>query len=175
MSITRRDDERLIGGARRPVLERARAAVAPIVEDHGLELVGVDLGRAGHRPVLWVYIDGPQGVTIDDCARVHPEISAALDVEDPITEPYELRVSSPGLDRPLMKAADFERFAGREAVVQTSEPLAGRRKFTGEIVGLRDDGVAMRCADGEHVVPLERIQRASLKYEIGPGRSKSKP
>ncbi len=176
MSEERRENDRLvIGGARRPVIERAWAAVAPIVEDVGLDLVGLELGREGHRPVLWVFIDRPEGgVTIDDCARVHPEISAALDVEDPITEPYELRVSSPGLDRPLVRATDFERFAGREAVVQLSEPLGGRRKFTGVILGLRTDAVALQCSDGEHEVPLELIHRAHLKYDVGPKPTKPK-
>jgi ribosome maturation factor RimP len=176
VSDQRRENERVVtGGARRPVIERSWAAVEPIVEDFGLELVGVELGREGHRPVLWVFIDREGGVTIDDCARIHPEVSAALDVEDPIPEPYELRVSSPGLDRPLFRATDFERFAGREAVVQLSEPLGGRRKFTGVIQGLREDAVALQCTDGEHAVPLELIHRAHLKYEVGPAPKKPKP
>jgi ribosome maturation factor RimP len=177
VSIERRENVRVVtGGARRPVIERAWAAVEPIIEGSGLELVGVELGREGHRPVLWVFIDREGGVTIDDCARVHPEVSAALDVEDPIPESYELRVSSPGLDRPLFKASDFERFAGREAVVQLSEPLGGRRKFTGKILGLRGEAVALRCTDGEHEVPLDLIHRAHLKYDTGPTvRPKPRP
>lgn len=161
-----------IGGALEPVPHAVAAIARPIVASHGLTLVGVELARDGARPVLWVYIDRPEGgVNIDDCARVSPEISAALDVDDPLpASAYELRVSSPGLDRPMMNDADFNRHAGREVLLQLGTPLAGRRKFTGVILSA-DEAVIVRCADGEHAVPLALIQKARLRYEdIGIGK-----
>lgn len=170
-------DDVLIGGARRPVPLRVRAAVDPIVRGLDLELVGVELTRDGGRQVLWVFLDKPEGLTLEDCTRAHPEISAALDVEDPIPESYELRVSSPGLDRPLFTAGHFRRFAGQEVIVQLGEAHAGRRKFTGKIGALTDDGerVLLHCQDGDHEVPLETMSKARLKFEMPAPGPKAKP
>lgn len=164
----------LIGGAARPVPARVRAAIEPIVVGLGLELVGVELARDGARQVLWVFLDTEGGLTLDDCTRAHPEISAALDVDDPIAEAYELRVSSPGLDRPLMSNGDFQRFAGREAVVQLGDAHDGRRKFTGVIGPTTEDAVELQCQDGTFSVPLEKISKARLKFEIPQGGQKTK-
>jgi len=145
--------------------------VLPILEGHDLDLLGVELATEGNRTILWVYLDHPDGITIDHCARVSPEISAVLDVEDPIPGFYELRVSSPGLDRPLMRGRDFEAHAGRDALIQLSTPIGGRRKFTGEILGLDDEHrVHIRCADDEHHLPLSAIHRARLRYELTVGK-----
>lgn len=155
-----------IGGALEPVPAAVARVARPVIEGHGLELVGTELSRDGARTVLWIYIDRPEGgVNIDDCARVSPEVSAALDVDDPLPEAtYEMRVSSPGLDRPMMNDADFNRHAGREVVLSLATPLAGRRKFTGQIISA-DEAVTVRCADGEHAVPLAAIQKARLRYD----------
>ena len=161
-----------IGGADQPVPKRTRLSIEPVILDQDLTLVGVELAREGHRNILWVYIDGPDGVSIDDCARVSPEISAALDVDDPIPDAYDLRVSSPGLDRPIMSDADFVRFTGRDVKVQLATPLGGRRRFTGTILGMEDGQVSLRCSDGEHRVPLASIQRARLQYEVSVGQKK---
>ena len=95
-----------------------------------------------------------------------PEISAALDVADPVDESYELRVSTPGVDRPLMTGQDFEEFSGQNALIQLATPLGGRRKFTGQLAGMSDDRVRIECTDGEHELPLEYIHRARLKFEM---------
>jgi ribosome maturation factor RimP len=155
-----------IGGALEAVPRAVATIAAPALSAAGLVLVGVELAREGHRVILWVYIDRPVGgVTIDDCARVSPEISAALDVDDPLpSSAYELRVSSPGIDRPLMHDADFRRYAGREVQLSLATPLGGRRRFTGVIV-TADEAVTLRCADGEHRVPLAMVQRARLRYD----------
>ena len=164
----------LIGGALQPVAARVRAVVEPVVHDHGLDLVGVELAREGHRAILWVYIDREGGVTIDHCAKVSPELSAALDVEDPVPEAYELRVSSPGLDRPLMSDVDFRRFSGQEVQMLLLTPIGGRRKFTGTVLGSDDECVSLRCADGEHLVPLAAIQKARLRSEVTVGKRRRK-
>ena len=159
-----------IGSALQPVPSRVRAAVVPILDGFGIELVGVELAREGARNIVWVFIDHPDGVTIDHCARVSPEISAALDVEDPLPDRYELRVSSPGLDRPLMCGRHFADHVGREAQIQLSTPIGGRRKFTGEILGVDDGHVDVRCADDAHRLPLSAIHRARLRYEVTVGK-----
>jgi len=154
----------LIGGATQPELLRAFEAIEPIVMQAGLTLIGVERAQEGRRLTLWVYLDHPDGITLEQCGQVSPEISAALDVVDPIAETYDLRVSSPGVDRPLMSDADFERFAGRTVNVRLLSPLQGRRKFKGQVVGVEGADVRLRCDDGEFRVPLALILRARLHY-----------
>ncbi len=168
------ETEILIGGARRPVPARVRAMIAPIIQGLALELVGVELTRDGSRPVLWVFLDKEGGLTLEDCSAAHPEISAAIDVDDPIAEAYELRVSSPGLDRPLMSDRDFARHDGKEVVVQLGEAHDGRRKYTGRIGALVGEDVEIICQDGTFAVPLEKISKARLKFEIPQGGLKAK-
>ena len=164
-----------IGGAMQPVQVAVREAVEPIINDFGCQLIGIEFSSEGRRKILWVFIDrGDGGATIDDCAKLSPELSAMLDVTDPIAESYELRVSSPGLDRPLMVAEDFDQFAGSEVQIVLSTPLQGRRKFTGMMGGMADADVRMTCSDGEHLVPLAYIQRARLKYDLKIGKERRK-
>jgi len=155
-----------IGGAMQPIPQRVREAIAPIVVSFDCRLVGTDLLQEGRRSILWVYIDRDGGATIDDCAKMTPEISAALDVADPVDESYELRVSTPGVDRPLMTDIDFREYNGRTALIQLATPLGGRRKFTGQLAGMTEDRVRIECADGEHEIPLDYIHRARLKFEM---------
>ena len=165
-------EQRLIGSACSGVAAKAREVILPIVEGFDLELIGIESAQEGHRNILWVYIDGPNGITIDDCARVSPEISAALDVDDPMPQAYELRVSSPGLDRPLISSTDFDKYRGQKAVLQLATPLGGRRKFTGTLEGMEERGVRIDCADGAQTVPLEFIHRARLVYVGEKGQKK---
>ncbi len=163
-----------IGGAQQPLARTVRDAVTPIMEDHGVQLLGVELGRDHGRAILWVFIDHPEGVTIAHCAQVTPEVSAAIDVVDPVAERYELRVSSPGLDRPLFSDRDFSTYTGREVQMHLLTPLQGRRKFTGEILGTDGEAAHLRCADGEHHVPLSHIQRARLRYDVQIGKRRGR-
>ena len=161
-----------IGGAENPTIRRVREAVEPVIEAEGLIFVGTELGREGSRAILWVYIDKNDGVTIDDCARVSPEVSAALDVDDPITERYEMRVSSPGLDRPLMSNLDFEAAHGEEVAIHLATPMGGRRKFTGTVDGVEGPEVVLECADGSHRIPLGYIQKARIRPQFKIGQKK---
>ena len=95
------------------LLATIEALLMPILTDLGMELVDLEFKREGHSWFLRLFIDKPGGVTLDDCAEVSREVSALLEVEDPIEAPYRLEVSSPGIDRPLKKPADFDRFAGQ--------------------------------------------------------------
>ena len=138
-----------------------RRLIEPAVAALGFELVGVEF-KSGRRGLLRVYIDSDDGVTVDDCQDVSHQVSALLDVEDPIPGQYSLEVSSPGLDRPLFRAADFERFAGQEVRVRLVAPLQGRRKFRGVLVGMRDDRVVVQVEEQELVVSLDEIDEARL-------------
>jgi ribosome maturation factor RimP len=144
--------------------------IAPTVEDLGYELVRVHLSSAA-PPTLQVMVERADraGMTVDHCAEVSRAVSAILDVEDPISGAYTLEVSSPGIDRPLTRAGDFDRFAGFEAKLETRQPIDGRRRFRGRLDGLAGetgDAVAMRVEqDGEQIavaIPLAAIHRAKL-------------
>ena len=140
---------------------RLREMLEPVVGMLGYELVGIEYLQ-GAGGLLRVYIDAPAGITIEDCERVSRQISAVLDVEDPIRGRYRLEVSSPGLDRPLFTAEHFRRFAGSVVKVRLSVPMQGRRNFTGLLQGL-DDGQVRLEVEGEHVtVPFDSIEKARV-------------
>ena len=142
--------------------------LAPTVVSLGLELLGVEYLPAPGGATLRLYIDVPLAeqperiINVDDCERVSREVSAQLDVEDPITGNYTLEVSSPGLDRPLKKLVDFERFAGEHVQVRLSLPIGNQRNFVGVIEGVRDGAVALRTEKGEALLPFDDIEKARL-------------
>src|SRR3546814_19374958 len=99
---------------------------------------------------------------VDDCAEVSRAVAAILDVEDPVDSAYTLEVSSPGIDRPLTRLADFDRFAGFEARLETALPIEGRRRFRGRLLGSRGSAIAMICDDEEITLPFAEVQKAKL-------------
>lgn len=141
--------------------------LGPAVEALGCELVGIEYLPSGKHSVLRLYIDKPEGVTLDDCQSVSHQVSGILDVEDPIAGQYTLEVSSPGLDRLLFTAKDFERFAGHRVTIRNRLPIDGRRKFSGILLGLEHDDVVIRIDDDtEILLPLDQIDQARLVPEI---------
>ena len=157
------NERRWIGGVSSPALTEARRCIEPIIAAAGLELVGVERGQEGRRVILWVFLDHPEGISLEQCGEVSPEISAVLDVVDPIAEAYELRVSSPGLARPLLCAQDFAAHRGRDVQLKTTTPIAGRRNYQGCIEEV-DERLKLRCSDGLHELPFSLILRARLRY-----------
>ena len=140
--------------------------IEPVLDRLGYELVGMDYSPQPGKGLLRIYIDSPQGITLDDCTKVSHQVSGLLDVEDPIHGPYTLEVSSPGLDRPLFTREHFSRFAGCRIKVKLQFMQDGRRNFTGVLRGIDDDNVVLE-EDGRLVtVPLERIAKANLVPEI---------
>lgn len=137
--------------------------IEPTLDAMGYELVRV-MSTGGRRPTLQVMAErlDRAGMTVDDCAEISRAVSAILDVEDPISEAYQLEVSSPGIDRPLIKPADFERFAGFEARVETDRQIEGQRKFKGRLLGVNDQAVRLALPDGERTIPLTAIRKAKL-------------
>lgn len=156
-------------------LERIREAAARVAGSYGLEIFDVDLRREGGRQVLRVVLDRPgpnataeDSVSLEDCARVSEELSTILDVEDVVpADRYTLEVSSPGLDRPLRSAGDYERFAGRRAKIVLSAPVARQTAFAGVLRGLDGDEVLFESEGGKPVrLPLGLIARARLDVEF---------
>lgn len=139
----------------------------PVVESMGYELVGVEFNAGGGHGTLRVYIDREEGVSLDDCAEISHQVSGILDVEDPIKQAYDLEISSPGIDRPLFKLADYERFSGREAKIRLVVGLDGRRNFRGRLLGVSDGRLVGIEVDGESFeLPYADIARANLVGDI---------
>lgn len=145
--------------------DRLVELLEPLVENLGYELVLLEYNAHKGSALLRLFIDAVGGVTLGDCEKVSREVEGLLDVQDPIPQNYRLEVSSPGLDRPLVKPAHFERFAGSVARVQLTAPRGGdgRRKFQGVLRGLRNGNVVLETAD-VGTVELEpgNIERARL-------------
>lgn len=145
------------------LVDRIGELVAPTVEALGFEVVRVML-MGTQKPCLQVMLDRADetAITVDDCARASRAISAVLDVEDPVPGGYTLEVSSPGIDRPLVRRRDFDRFAGFEARVEMAVPVAGQKRFRGRLVGCADDDVRMIVDGNEVTLPFADIARAKL-------------
>jgi len=142
--------------------ERLVALIEPLLAQLGYELVDLEYVPARGRATVRVFIDQPSGVGLDDCERASREISALLDVEDPIAPAYALEVSSPGDDRVLRTRAHFDRFLGSRVHVELIAPRAGRRRYTGKLTSVADEGIALEV-DRERVeVPFREIGRARL-------------
>lgn len=155
------------------------ALVSPVCVAQGVELVCVQFGPEAGGPVLRVLIELPDavtlpkevGVSLDDCTRVSRELSLVLDQhEDLIDGTYRLEVSSAGIERPLVKVRDFERYAGREVKLSLKAPLAvsgNRKNFSGTLLGVHDDLVALQVARDEKLeLPLREIANAHLVYRF---------
>jgi ribosome maturation factor RimP len=155
-------------------VERIRSVAERVVAAHGLELFDVQLRRESIGWVVRVFIDkpGPSGtpedsVGVEDCATVSREMSAILDVEDPLDRAYTLEVSSPGLDRPLRGAEDYRRFTGRRAKVVVEPAVDGQKHFAGHIEGVEGETLRFRAeGDKPHRIPLAAIKRAKLDVEF---------
>lgn len=142
--------------------DRLIALLEPLVEQLGFELVDIEANAGRGGGMLRLYLDRAAGVGVDDCERVSREVSALLDVEDPMPGQYTLEVSSPGADRVLRKHAHFERFRGERVKVELAVPRDGRRRYTGTLVAVSDRGIELEV-DGETVaVDLAAIDRARL-------------
>ncbi len=137
--------------------------IEPVVEGLGYEVVDIEFRPHPKDGLLRVYIDHENGIQLDDCSAVSRQLSAMLDVEDPIPGHFNLEISSPGLDRPLRKAEDFERFAGEIVKIKMGMPnLEGRHNFTGKLLGLKDNEVLIEV-DGEiEYLSLGGIEKAHL-------------
>lgn len=132
------------------------------VEDLGCELWGIECQRAGRFMTVRLFIDKDGGVGVDDCADVSRQVSAILDVEDPIADKYNLEVSSPGLDRPLFTLEQFQRYVGEDIAVHLRIPVLDRRKWQGKLEKIENDMLTLVVDGQEHVLIFGNIQKANV-------------
>jgi ribosome maturation factor RimP len=148
--------------AKAAIDRRLAAIVTPTIEALGFELVRLRL-MSGRRALLQIMAERPDGgIEVDDCAQISRAVSAVLDVEDPISSEYTLEVSSPGIDRPLTRLKDFERWAGYEARLETTELIDGRRRFRGVLAGVGEGEVLFEIPEGTIGLDFEMISDAKL-------------
>jgi len=154
--------------------------LAPVVAAQGCELWGLEFSIHGRHSLLRVYIDSPVGVTLEDCERISRQISAVMDVEDPIASAYTLEVSSPGLDRPLKRPEDYQRFTGSRMKLMTRQPVNGNRHFEGRLQSFENGRLTLETMKGRqkakpgHPIPtgerieidLANVEKANLVPEI---------
>ena len=143
--------------------DRIAALIEPSLTAMGYDLVRVQIdGKRQLRLQIMAERSDGSGMGVEDCAAISRHVSALLEVEDPIEGSYTLEVSSPGIDRPLIKAADYTRFAGHVAKVEMRHARDNRRRFTGTIKGLEGEAVVLDTEEGSVSLPLAEIERAKL-------------
>jgi ribosome maturation factor RimP len=155
-------------------LEHIRTIAERVAASRGLEIWDVQSRREATGHVVRVFIDRPgpaataeESVSIEDCEQVNREIGTILDVEDPLPFAYTLEVSSPGLDRPLRSAGDYERFSGRLAKIVVSQAVDNQKAFEGRLRGIEQDTVLLEASNGRmHRLPLRLITRGRLEVEF---------
>ncbi|MDA8211741.1 MAG: ribosome maturation factor RimP [Clostridia bacterium] len=150
--------------AKKEIPAVVEAMVLPIVQELNLELVDVEFVKEGAHWYLRVFLDKDGGIDVEDCSSVSEQLSQLLDEQDPIPQAYMLEVSSPGLDRPLKKQADFAKYAGRLVRVKTYAPVDGKKELVGELKGLEGEDVVLTVEGREVRIPWERA--ASIRLEI---------
>jgi len=145
---------------------RLRQLIEEVVESQGYELVDVEFKGTGKSSLLRVFIDRPAGISHRDCELVSEQVGTVLDVEDLIPFSYTLEVSSPGLDRKLVKESDYTRFEGKLARIQTRIPLNQQKVFRGRLLGLQDGKVRLELRTGSTLdIPLDVIDEARLEID----------
>jgi ribosome maturation factor RimP len=142
--------------------EELARLLEPTVEQLGYELADLELKFAGRDSLVRVFIDKPEGVGLEDCETVSRQVSAVLDVEDPVPGHYVLEVSSPGLDRKLTKPAHYRRYVGEEIRIQLRYPIEGRRKFRGRLKSAGAETIQIEVDGKLHELPIATIDTARL-------------
>ena len=137
--------------------------IQPVIEDLGFDLWGIEYMPQKSGALVRIYIDHPQGISVDNCADCSREISAILDVEDPIKSAYVLEVSSPGLERVLFDANQFNDYLGHQAKVKLAQPINGSRKITGTIKSVNEDDITLENELGEYSFNINNVMKARLQ------------
>lgn len=152
----------IVGLAASPVLGRVWRLADPLCRAEGVELVQVEYQREHGGLTLRLYLDKPGGITLDDCADISRQLGDLLDVDLNLPARYRLEVSSPGLQRPLGKLSDFERFKGHRAKIRTARPLNGQKNFSGILNGVSGQDVQLTLDKGPITIALSDIAKAHL-------------
>lgn len=151
------------------VSEKLEQIIAPIAESFGCVLWGIDYRSFKLSALVRVYIDKTEGITLDDCSNVSRQVSAAMDVEDPIDVPYTLEVSSPGTERLLLKKAHYEEFIGQQVKLRLKWRVEGQRNIAGQLLKVETDTLHISSDDEVFEVPLEAIARGRLLLDVEGG------
>ncbi|MBI4465744.1 MAG: ribosome maturation factor RimP [Acidobacteria bacterium] len=152
------------------LIDRIREMAERVAASEGMELVEVEFHDRGPKSVLRIFLDRPGAVTLRDCQMVSEQISAILDVEDWIAHSYTLEVSSPGLDRKLLKPGDFQRFAGHQVKLVLKAPGTGSRHVRGRLLGIEEETVRVETGEGQVAsFAYNEIAKANLVVEFGKG------
>jgi ribosome maturation factor RimP len=147
--------------------DKVAKMIEPLINDLGIDLVDIDLKKMGNKALLRVYIETEAGINIDDCEKVSREVSATLDVEDPIPYSYVLEVSSPGLERPLKKPTDFIRFKGNMVRVVIREAIDKQTFFIGTLAEATDHEIVLHLPkDKEITITYDNISSSRLEVEV---------
>ena len=147
------------------IVDRVSAIADPILSNEGMELVEIEYRRESKGWVLRLYIDKEGGVTLDDCTRISQEVGRSLDVEDFISTPYTLEVSSPGLARPLKKEKDFMKYRNHMIKVRTIDPIENRRQFKGKLLGITENRIEIAMDGGVFQILLSNVAKANLEID----------
>ena len=152
---------------RREMVSKIEEIARRVGQSEGIEIVEVELKGGGNNQLLRIIIDKPEGVTHGDCELISLQVGTILDVEDIVPGRYTLEVSSPGVERKLSKAGDYERFQGKKAKIVLRDPIDNQRYWEGTLAGLDDHGlVSLNLNAGKTIrFPLEQIEKANLKFE----------
>lgn len=147
-----------------PLIEQIKSLIDPSLEADGFGVVHMAMINGADRKTLQIMAENRKTgrITLDECTQINRTVSALLDVEDILDGAFNLEVSSPGIDRPLVKREDFERFAGFDAKLESTLPIDGRRKFKGQLIGLDGNSVIMRIDNQDYRIDLNNIQQAKL-------------
>lgn len=151
--------------AKHPVVERIEAEVEQALADFGYELVLMKFGGPPGNQTLSIYMDKPGGVTTNDCQYMTERLSVLLDLLDPVPGAYHLLVSSPGVNRPLARDEDFNRFAGRRAAVTYRTAEGKRATLRGKLIGVQTDQVLLEVEQETRQLPLDTVEQAHLVHE----------
>ena len=146
--------------------DQLRELLAPVVAGLGYQLWELEFMPRSGGGLLRLYIDSPGGITVDDCERVSHGVSETLDAADPIPSHYTLEVSSPGLDRVLRTREHFERFAGERVRLEMMQPIEGRKRFAGRLLGVGESDITLELESGRISLPIEDIHRARLAPDM---------
>ncbi|EPJ46784.1 MAG: yhbC-like protein [Osedax symbiont Rs1] len=144
-------------------LKQLQEMLEPVAESMGFELWGIEYISQGKDSILRIFIDGENGVSVDDCALMSHHASGILDVEDTISGKYSLEVSSPGLDRLLFKLEHYQAYIGQVIKIKLRMPFDGRRNFKGQLKSIEDDDIVIQVDNEEFLLPLDYIDKAQVE------------
>ena len=150
------------------ILSKIEAIAERVAQPAGIEIVEVELKGGGQNRFLRISIDRPEGVTHADCELISHEVGTILDVEDIVPGHYTLEVSSPGVERKLIKLTDFERFTGKKIKTVLKDPIENSRTWEGTLASCADGLITLEVNEGKKIqFPFDRVEKANLKFEWG--------